>query len=129
MNPRLLLPLLVASSLASAQELDPLKEYRYCGAPDRDNQGMILRRDDVLIAFQRIHPCPSTGLTSGPCRGWAKDHVIPLSCGGCDSVYNLQWLSDALKSAGGTGPKDRWERLVYANKNIPNPACTFRVVR
>jgi hypothetical protein len=32
--------------------------------------------------FQREHPCPSTGLTSGACPGYWKDHIVPLACGG-----------------------------------------------
>jgi hypothetical protein len=37
------------------------------------------------------HPCPSTGLPSGACPGYRKDHVVPLACGGPDTVANLQW--------------------------------------
>lgn len=89
-----------------------LDETRYCGV-FRDEDGTILRSDAVRYAFRKIHPCPSTGLTTGACPGWAIDHVIPLACGGCDAVSNLQWLRDEIKSAAGELPKDRWERRVY----------------
>lgn len=93
----------------------PLDETRYCTVtPHRDRDGSISRRADVLRAFKRIHPCPSTWATSGPCPGWAIDHVIPLKNGGCDSVHNLQWLPNEIKSCGGDKCKDRWERKVYA---------------
>ena len=45
----------------------------------------------VTREFQREHPCPSTGLTSGTCPGYRKDHVVPLGCGGPDTVSNMQW--------------------------------------
>ena len=55
--------------------------------------------------FKRLHPCPSTGLPSGPCPGWIIDHINPLACGGADSPANMQWQSKAAAKA-----KDRWER-------------------
>lgn len=99
--------LLLVAPLALAQ--DP----RYGGPPERDADGSIKRSRAVLREFQRIHPCPSTGLQSGACPGWFKDHVIPLVCGGLDSVENLQWLPGAIKTCAGTTCKDRWERRVY----------------
>ena len=53
------------------------------------------RSQVVLHAFQREHPCPSTGKTTGRCPGYIKDHVIPLCAGGADAVVNLQWQSVA----------------------------------
>lgn len=92
----------------------PLDETRYCTVtPSRAADGSISRRADVLRAFKRLHPCPATGAPGGPCAGYAIDHVIPLAVGGCDSVSNLQWLPDAIKSCAGRQCKDRWEREVY----------------
>lgn len=113
-----LLCVAVPAALAMAQPVSevpllPLMEQRYCGPPLRNEDGSIRRSAAVLSAFQRQHPCPSTGATSGACPGWARDHVIPLACGGCDAVSNLQWLPDAIKSAAGTYPKDRFERRIY----------------
>lgn len=105
------LPALAAEPL-SEHTVAPLEEMRYCGPPRRDAHGHIVRSAAVLAAFRRAHPCPVTGLLSGSCPGWELDHVIPLVCGGCDSVSNLQWLPQALKSAAVTG-KDRFERLIY----------------
>jgi len=102
--------ILTLSTLANAGDLD---ETRCCITPKRTASGDILRRGDVLREFQKIHPCPSTGLKTGSCSGWAKDHVIPLSCGGVDAVSNLQWLPLQIKSASGVYPKDRWERKIY----------------
>lgn len=108
-----------ATAHADAINPPPLLETRYCGAPARNADGSIKRRSDVLTAFQRAHPCPSTGLTTGACPGWAKDHVVPLASCGCDSVSNLQWMPDGLKSAAGTLAKDRWERKVYVCPGSP----------
>ena len=94
----------------------PLDETLYCGPPERLADGTIKRRADVIKAFKRIHPCPVTGLATGPCAGWQVDHVLPLSVCGCDSVSNMTWLPVAIKTcASSTGfpCKDQWERKVY----------------
>lgn len=94
--------------------IDNKTDIRYCGAVERYSDGSIKRSQAVLTAFQKIHPCPSTGLTTGACPGWALDHVVPLACGGCDAVFNLQWLPDAGKSCGEPYCKDRYERKIYS---------------
>lgn len=104
----------VAQNPASPNPVTPLEEQRYCGEPVRMANGDIRRRADVLTAFRRAHPCPVTGATSGACPGWAIDHVIPLACGGCDAVSNLQWLPLGLKTTAVTG-KDRFERKIYCS--------------
>ena len=98
-----------------------LEETRYCGPPKRDATGSIIRRADVITAFNKRHPCPITGLTTGACSGWSRDHIIPLVCGGCDSVSNLQWLPNAIKSCSlktGLPCKDRWEQQVYCDIQV-----------
>ena len=96
-----------------ALSLPALADTRICGTePERDEDGRISRSASVLRRFQEIHPCPSTGSTVGKCPGWALDHVIPLACGGCDQIENLQWLKNTIKSCAGTECKDRWERKI-----------------
>lgn len=51
------------------------------------------RSRSVRSEFQRLSPCPSTGRASGSCPGWEVDHVVPLACGGTNSLGNLQWLT------------------------------------
>lgn len=51
------------------------------------------RDPKVPRAFQRLHPCPSTGARHGACPGWQRDHVVPLCEGGADAVANMQWLT------------------------------------
>lgn len=105
--------LAIALSQCAPAMAGVLNETRYCAVtPSRDADGSISRRADVVRAFRRIHPCPSTGLRSEGCAGWQLDHVIPLAVGGCDSVSNLQWLSNNLKTCAVTC-KDRWEIRVY----------------
>jgi len=55
-------------------------------------------------AFQRTHPCPANGHTSGPCPGYVIDHVVPLKRGGPDTPANMQWQTVAEAKA-----KDRVE--------------------
>jgi hypothetical protein len=38
------------------------------------------RSRDVTREFQREHPCPSTGKTTGACPGYVRDHIWPLAC-------------------------------------------------
>lgn len=99
----------------SSPPLEPLLEQRYCGPPKRDASGQILRSSTVLRRFRAAHPCPVTGTAIGTCAGWAIDHVIPLDCGGCDAVSNLQWLPAAIKSCAGAVCKDRFERKIYCD--------------
>jgi hypothetical protein len=96
------------------------QDRRYCGPPARDADGTILRSRELLRDFQRVYPCPSNGAPAGACPGWFKDHIVPLVCGGCDSLENLQWLPGAIKTCAGTVCKDRWERRVYC-RAVPSP--------
>lgn len=105
------------AELALVAALSATQEIRYCGPAPRNAAGAIIRRADVLYAFRKAHPCPVTGKTTGACPGWSMDHVWPLACGGCDAVWNLQWLPNGLKSGPqvtAPGPKDRWEREIYS---------------
>ena len=109
----LLLILFVGTTYAASITDEKLIETRYCGAPAREADGRIARSSAVLSAFRRIYPCPSNRTRAGACPGWSIDHVIPLACGGCDAVRNLQWLRNEIKSCPGHACKDRWERIVY----------------
>ncbi len=64
----------------------------------------IRRSTAVREQFHREDPCPSTGLESGPCPGYIKDHVQAPKHGGKDTVENMQWSSTAEANA-----KDRVE--------------------
>jgi hypothetical protein len=68
------------------------------------------RSREVTREFQREHPCPSTGGTTGACPGYRKDHVVPLACGGLDAVSNMQWQTIADARA-----KDAWELKTCAH--------------
>jgi hypothetical protein len=63
------------------------------------------RSREVMREFQREHPCPSTGRTTGACPGYRRDHIKPLCSGGPDAVWNLEWQTIRDARA-----KDRWER-------------------
>jgi hypothetical protein len=65
------------------------------------------RSRSVAREFQREHPCPSTGGTTGACPGYWKDHIVPLACGGPDAVSNMQWQTVHDARA-----KDQWERRI-----------------
>lgn len=51
-----------------------------------------LARDPAQVReFRRHHPCPSTGLTRGACRGFVVDHLIAICAGGPDAPSNMRW--------------------------------------
>lgn len=106
------------------------QDTRYCGPPVRNADGTIHRSQAVLAEFQRIHPCPSTGKTTGACAGWAKNHIVPLACGGCDSIPNLSWVPVDIKTCASPHCIDRFERKIYAlNPPIPDTAsCRNEIV-
>jgi hypothetical protein len=72
----------------------------------RNKHGRIKRSSAAKHAFERQHPCPSTGKTSGRCPGYVVDHVKALECGGADAPSNMQWQTIAEGKA-----KDKTERL------------------
>lgn len=100
--------------------IDPLTDIRYCGAPKRDANGVIIRNPAVPVAYQHIHPCPSTGLQKGACPNWARNHAIPMACGGCDAVWNMVWVPTVIKACAGKQCIDRHEREINAS-DPPQP--------
>lgn len=103
---------MLGSTCAGVAVAGPLDETRYCGVQRLEN-GKIKRSSSVVRAFKRVHPCPVTGVSDGPCPGWQVDHVVPLGCGGCDAVANMQWLPVEIKTCKGSLCKDRWELRMY----------------
>lgn len=71
---------------------------------DRDSRGHIARSEQAKEQFKKLHPCPSTGKSSGGCPGYVVDHVTALKRGGADAPYNMQWQTSAAAKA-----KDRSE--------------------
>jgi hypothetical protein len=63
------------------------------------------RSQSAKVEFKQVHPCPASGATKGPCKGYVIDHVNPLACGGADRPENMQWQTVADGKA-----KDKWER-------------------
>jgi hypothetical protein len=100
----------MAMSACAQVQLDPMREYRYCGPPKRNADGTIYRSRAVVRAFKKLYPCPATGKSDGVCPGWAINHTFPLALGGCDAVYNLDWMPTSIKSCARPECRDRWER-------------------
>lgn len=101
----LLIVLLIVTQAALAADA------RFCGAPERNANGTIKRSAAVRAAFMREYPCPGRD-PEGRCT-WIVDHVVPLACGGCDMVENMQWLPRDLWLR-----KSAWERKVYGGRGI-----------
>lgn len=88
-------------------EASPTDDPRFCGTPARDAAGRIVRSSVVLREFEAAWPKPQDG------RRWYRDHVVPLACGGCDTLINLQWLPEDQWMV-----KSKWERKVYGGNAI-----------
>ncbi|MGZ7104654.1 MAG: HNH endonuclease signature motif containing protein [Candidatus Angelobacter sp.] len=70
-----------------------------------NKHGKIKRSHAAKASFEREHPCPSTGKSTGRCPGYIVDHVHALECGGPDDPSNMQWQTTADAKA-----KDKIER-------------------
>src|SRR3954464_3466409 len=99
---------LLACSSAFAQSLVPTRtDIRFCGFPvKRDADGSIHRSTATVEAFKKRWPLPPGERP----EDWQGDPPVPLECGGCDAVWNMQWLKKSIKTCAGTECKDRWEK-------------------
>ena len=109
---------IVAANLAALLLCSPLAIAKGRGAPGsfstwthgnaadvhRDSHGKIQRSAKAKDDFKKLHPCPSTGKSSGSCPGYVIDHIVPLKRGGPDASANMQWQTKAEAQE-----KDRWE--------------------
>ena len=74
-----------------------------CTSCERDANGRI-KRNLLPAEFQKQHPCPTTGKTSGACAVQLVDRVVTLKHGGADEPSNMTWMTVADAKA-----KDRIE--------------------
>ena len=70
-----------------------------CTSCARTANGRIARSPAARRSFQASHPCQATGKTSGACKGYVIDHVVPLKRGGDDAPSNMQWQTTAAARA------------------------------
>ena len=108
------LPTLVMAQMPAPTEPGAVDDARYCGEPERYENGRIKRSSTVLRRFAEVFPCPSTLQPVTSCPGWQVNHTIPLASGGCDSQINLNWLPVRIKTCTEPWCVDRWERTYHA---------------
>ena len=89
---------------AYLRHLVAMPDVELVGVQDGD-AGLVARRA-AEVGNLPTFTDPATNQTTGPCPGYIKDHIVPLACGGPDSVANLQWQTIAEAKA-----KDKWERM------------------
>ena len=56
--------------------------------------------------FRLLSPCPGTGETKGPCKGYVVDRIVPIVCGGAEDLANMQWQTIAEAKE-----KNKWDRI------------------
>jgi hypothetical protein len=61
-----------------------------CTTCARTSSDEIKRSRTATRDFQKSHPCPATGKTSGSCPDSVIDHVTPLKRGGADAPTNMK---------------------------------------
>lgn len=77
-----------------------------CALLHAASSGAATRPSDAEIFFRLDNPCPSTGSTRGPCKGYVIDRVIPRICGGAEAQENMRWATIAEAKA-----KAKWDRI------------------
>jgi len=106
---------------------------KFCGFVPRTASGEIKRNYMQLVYFKKMYPCPSTGESIGACPDWSIDHVIPLACGGCDTITNMQWLPNVTKSCSTEHCKDRYERSIQYGPDqmtgIEPSSCSPKLIK
>ena len=102
----LLLSLAIAAPASARGSHSSGSHSRAARGVARNKHGRIKRSSAAKHAFERQHPCPSTGKRSGRCPSYVVDHVRPLECGGADAPSNMQWQTIAEGKA-----KDKTEGL------------------
>ena len=116
----------VCISQVEAIECTTYADCRYQGTPIRNTDGSIHRDWKVISEYRKLHPCPSTGLTTGACPNWALNHNCPIACGCRDTVWNLTWMRNDVKKI-----VDSYERKINAS-TPPQPdtaACVNQIVK
>lgn len=99
-------PRLLSATLTFALLAVPLfGSTAKCTTCARTSKKKIKRSGSAKKQFQAEHPCPGTGRTTGGCKGYVIDHVMPLACGGGDNPGNMQWQTKSEAKA-----KDKVER-------------------
>lgn len=88
-------------------------DSRYCGEPERNSTGNIIRSKAVIAEFIKLYPLPAGFRRSD----YQINHAIPLVCGGCDSVENMIWMHIRAKTCAEDYCQDRIEQLVMCPKN------------
>lgn len=101
--------ILILAALISFNVFAETVDSRYCGEPERYSNGKIKRNANLVKQFKEMYPIPEELKH----MNFEVDHVIPLANGGCDSLINLQYLPQEIKSTSNPLAKDRWERKLY----------------
>lgn len=94
--------------------ISAVADSRYCGEPKRDASGRIIRSTTVIAEFQRLYPLPPNFNR----RDYQINHVVPLVCGGCDSIENMIWMHVKAKTCAEDYCQDRHEQLTMCPQSF-----------
>lgn len=62
-------------------------------------QARTKRSQTAIVEFKKVQPCPATGATKGPCKGYVIDHIKALACGGADDPGKYAMADDCRREA------------------------------
>jgi hypothetical protein len=57
-------------------------------------------------SYQRTHPCPATGRTTGNCPGYVVGYILLPKFGGTYQQSNMRWMTE--EEAEKSGQDRRW---------------------
>lgn len=89
-------------------------DIRYCGEPERDRHGKIIRSAAVIAEFQKLYPLPSKYNRSD----FQINHAVPMVCGGCDTIENMIWMHKLAKTCAADYCQDRHEQYTMCPKSF-----------
>lgn len=89
-------------------------DIRYCGEPERDRYGKIIRSAAVIAEFQRLYPLPSNYKRSD----YQINHALPMVCGGCDIIENMIWMHKLAKTCSADYCQDRHEQYTMCPQSF-----------
>lgn len=100
--------------IIAALPFNTYADTRYCGEPQRYDDGRIKRSQAVINEFIKLYPLPANFER----KDYQINHAIPLVCGGCDTIENMIWMHVKAKTCDEDYCQDRHEQVTMCPYNF-----------